>query len=284
MPSFLLILFWLLLGVSIGSFINVLADRLPAGRSHHAKQPTPPQAEEWAKMGIVSSIAQPPSHCGACGRRLTALDLIPVISYLVLRGRCRTCGASIGSRVFWVELLTGALLAGIAAQVAPTDGAGWLRLISISLYLIVFITVTVTDLEHQLILDVVIYPAIVLAVIGVAISDGAALPSHLLGGMLGAGLIAVIIRLVPGGMGWGDAKLAGFIGLVVGLQGLPFALFVAFVAGGLVGGVLLATRRKQRGQTIALGPFLALGGALILLIGSDTAVRAFDALSRWIHG
>jgi leader peptidase (prepilin peptidase) / N-methyltransferase len=258
----LLIFFWLLLGVSFGSFINVLADRLPAGRS----------------------ISTPPSHCGACGRRLTPPDLIPVISYLALRGRCRTCGASIGLRVFWVELLTGALFAFVAAHIAPTDVSGWLRLISISLYLIVFITVTVTDLEQQLILDVVIYPAIVLAVIGVAVSDGAALPAHLLGGAIGAGLIAVIIWLVPGGMGWGDAKLAGFIGLVVGLPGLPFALFVAFVSGGLVGGMLLAIRRKQRGQTIALGPFLALGGAAILLIGSDTAVQAFEALSRWIHG
>jgi prepilin signal peptidase PulO-like enzyme (type II secretory pathway) len=258
----LVILFWLLLGVSFGSFINVLADRLPASQS----------------------ITQPPSHCGACGRRLTALDLFPVISYLALRGRCRTCGVSIGPRVFWVELLTGALFAFVAAHIAPMDGAGWLRLISISLYLIVFITVTVTDIEHQLILDVVIYPAIAVAVIGVAISDVAALPTHLLGGAIGAGLIAVIIWLAPGGMGWGDAKLAGFIGLIVGLNGLPFALFVAFVSGGIVGGVLLAIRRKQRGQTIALGPFLAFGGALILLIGSDTAVRAFDALSRWIHG
>ena len=257
-----LILFWLLLGVSFGSFINVLADRLPAGRS----------------------ISRPPSHCGTCDRRLTALDLIPVVSYLALRGRCRTCGASIGPRVFWVELLTGALFVGVAAHIAPTDGAGWLRLILMSLYLLVFITVTVTDLEHQLILDVVIYPAIMLAVIGVAISDVAALPTHLLGGALGAGLITMIIGLVPGGMGWGDAKLAGFIGLVVGLNGLPFALFVAFVSGGSVGGVLLATRHKQRGQTIALGPFLAVGGAFILLIGSDTAVRAFDSWSRALHG
>ena len=258
----MLILFWLLLGVSIGSFINVVADRLPASRS----------------------IATPLSHCGACGRRLTALDLIPVISYLALRGRCRTCGASIGPRVFWVELLTGALFACVAAQIAPADVAGWLRMILISLYLIVFITVTVTDIEHQLILDVVIYPAIAVAVMGVVITEVSALPAHLLGGAIGAGLIALIIWLVPGGMGWGDAKLAGFIGLVVGLNGLPFALFVAFVSGGIVGGVLLATRRKQRGQTIALGTFLAVGGAFIMLIGSETAVRAFEALSRMLHG
>ena len=258
----MLILFWLLLGVSIGSFINVLADRLPESQS----------------------IATPPSHCGACGRRLTTLDLIPVISYLALRGRCRTCGASIGPRVFWVELLTGALFALVAAQIAPLDVTGWLRLILISLYLIAFITVTVTDIEQQLILDVVIYPAIVVAVIGVVITDVSALPAHLLAGAIGAGLIALIIWLVPGGMGWGDAKLAAFIGLVVGLNGIPFALFVAFVSGGIVGGILLATRRKQRGQTIALGPFLAVGGAFIMLIGSDTAVRAFNSLSRLFHG
>ena len=258
----MLIFFWLLLGVSIGSFINVLADRLPA----------------------AESIAAPPSHCGACGRRLTTPDLIPVVSYLVVRGRCRACGASIGPRVFWVELLTGVLFACIAAQVAPSDVAGWLRLILSSLYLIAFITVTVTDIEHQLILDVVIYPAIVVVVIGVVITDVPALPSHLLGGVIGAGLMALIIWLVPGGLGWGDAKLAAFIGLVVGLNGIPFALFVAFVSGGIVGGVLLATHRKQRGQTIALGPFLALGGAFIMLVGSDTAVRAFDSLSRLFHG
>ncbi|MBI5567727.1 MAG: prepilin peptidase, partial [Chloroflexi bacterium] len=259
---YMLVFFWLLVGVSIGSFINVMADRLPEGRS----------------------ITTPPSQCGACGRRLDALDLIPVISYLLLRGRCRTCGAAIGSRVFWVEVLTGAIFALVAARLAPTTAQDWLRLILISLYVTVLITVTVTDLEHQLILDVVIWPAIVIAVIDLLITDVAALPSHLLGGAIGAGLIALIIWLVPGGMGWGDAKLAGFIGLIVGLSGMPFALFVAFVSGGIVGGLLLASGRKQRGQTIALGPFLAIGGAFILLIGSDTAVNVFNSLSQLLHG
>jgi leader peptidase (prepilin peptidase)/N-methyltransferase len=258
----MLILFWLLIGVSIGSFVNVLADRLPAAQS----------------------IATPPSHCGACGRRLDALDLIPVISYLLLRGRCRTCGAAIGPRVLWVEVLTGALFALVAATLTPIDASGWLRLILISLYLAAFVTITVTDLEHQLIFDVVIWPAIAIAVIDLVLTDVAALPAHLLAGVIGAGLIALIIWLVPGGMGWGDAKLAGFIGLLVGLNGLPFALFVAFVSGGLVGGILLASGRKQRGQTIALGPFLAIGGAFILLIGSDTAVNAFNSLSKLLHG
>jgi leader peptidase (prepilin peptidase)/N-methyltransferase len=186
--------------------------------------------------------------------------------------------------VFWVEVLTGAMFALVAAQLAPTTVPGWLRLVLISCYLTVLITVTVTDLEHQLILDVVIWPAIIVAVIDLLITDVTTLPSHLLGGAIGAGLIALIIWLVPGGMGWGDAKLAGFIGLLVGLAGIPFALFVAFVAGGIVGGLLLASGRKQRGQTIALGPFLAIGGAFILLIGSDTAVRAFDSLSKLLHG
>jgi leader peptidase (prepilin peptidase)/N-methyltransferase len=230
------------------------------------------------------SIATPPSHCGACGRQLDALDLIPVFSYLLLRGRCRTCGAAIGARVFWVEVLTGAVFGLVAAQIAPTTILDWLRLSLTSLYLSALITVTVTDLEHQLILDVVVWPVIAVAVIDLFVTNMAALPSHLMGGAIGAGLIAVIIWLVPDGMGWGDAKLAGFIGLIVGLSGILFALFVAFVSGGIVGGVLLASGRKQRGQTIALGPFLAIGGAFILLIGSDTAVRAFDSLSKLLHG
>ena len=258
----MVIFFWLLLGVSIGSFINVLADRLPESQS----------------------LTTPPSHCSACGRRLTVRDLLPVISYLALRGRCRACGAAIGPRVFWVEVLTGAAFALIAIRIAPGEAWGWLQLSLFSLYLTALITVTITDLEHQLIFDAVILPASAVAVIGILIVDVSALPAHLLGGAIGAGLIALIIWLVPGGMGWGDAKLAGFIGLIVGLTGIPFALFVAFVSGGVVGGILLASGRKRRGQTIALGPFLAISGAFILFIGNDTAVRAFEALSRLMQG
>ena len=246
------------MGLAVGSFLNVVADRLPAD----------------------GSIVSPPSHCGACGRKLTALEMVPVVSFLALRGRCRTCGASIGVRVLWVELATGVLFAWTASRVSLSDWRGLLHLVVVSAYFAVLIAVTVTDLEHGLILDKVIYPAIALALIEILLAGPQMWPSRVLGGAVGAGVIALIIWLSSEGMGWGDAKLAGFIGLITGWPGVGFALFLAFVVGGLVAGVLLATGRKRRGQTVALGPFLAAGGAVLLLVGTDAALNVFHWLAR----
>lgn len=251
-----LIVFWGLLGSAVGSFLNVVADRLPAG----------------------GSLLQPPSHCEACGRRLTALELLPVLSYLALGGRCRACGARIGLRTLLVELGSGALFALAAWRIVPADWRGWATLLLSSAYLAVLIAITATDLEHGLILDRVTFPAIGLALVGALLAGWPGLPYRLGGGLLGAGIFALIIALVPHGMGWGDAKLAGFVGLITGLPGVLFALFVAFVSGGLVAGVLLATGRRKRGDTLPLGPFLALGGAAVLLYGQEM-VRAFHALA-----
>jgi len=254
----MLTLFWTLIGLAVGSFINVIADRLPHNES----------------------IVSPPSHCGACGRPLTAFEMIPVISFLALRGRCRTCGAPIGWRVLWVELVASLLFGLTAWQSKVNDWRSGLDLILTSISLAVLLAVTVTDLEHGLILDKVIYPAIGLALLGRLATNPQAWLLYLLGGAIGAGTIALIIWLVPEGMGWGDAKLAGFIGLVSGWPGVAFALFLTFVSGGLVAGTLLAIGRKRRGQTIALGPFLALGGAVLILFGSATALEVFYRLAR----
>jgi len=244
--------------LAVGSFLNVVADRLPDDES----------------------IVSPPSRCGACGRKLTGLEMIPVVSFLALRGRCRTCGASIGARVLWVELATGVLFAWTAARASSSDWRGLLHLVVVSAYFAVLVVVTVTDLEHGLILDKVIYPAIALALIEILLAGPQVWLSRVLGGAVGAGVIALIIWLSSEGMGWGDAKLAGFIGLITGWPGVGFALFLAFVVGGLVAGVLLATRRKRRGQTVALGPFLAAGGAVLLLLGTDAALNVFHWLAR----
>jgi leader peptidase (prepilin peptidase)/N-methyltransferase len=107
------------------------------------------------------------------------------------------------------------------------------------------------------------------------------LVAHMLGGLLGAAVIALIIWVVPGGMGWGDAKLAGFVGLVTGLPGVLFGLFIAFVLGGIIAGALMATGLRKRGETIPLGPFLALGGAAALLFGVEL-LNAFYALAALI--
>jgi len=256
MPTGLLISFWAVSGTAVGSFLNVLADRLPEG----------------------GSFLSPPSHCAACGRRLAPVEMAPVLSYLWLRGRCRACTASIGARTLAVELGTGTLFALAAWRIAPSSLAEWARLIFASACLAVLVVVTVTDLEHGLILNRVIYPAIGLGLVGSLLVDWPDLLSHLGGGLLGAGVIALIILLVPGGMGWGDVRLAGFIGLITGLPGLLFALFVGFVSGGIVAGTLLASGRRKTGETIPLGPFLALGGGAALLY-SEEMLNAFHALS-----
>lgn len=251
-----LTLFWAVLGTAVGSFLNVVGDRLPEG----------------------GSLLSPPSCCEACGQRLTPAELVPVWSYLALRGRCRTCGAPIALRTLGVELATGLLFAVAAWRIAPVDLEGWRALLFASAYLAVLVVVTVTDLEHGLILNRVMVPAIGLGLVGSILAGWPALLHRLGGGLLGAGVIALIVVLVPGGMGWGDARLAGFIGLVTGLPGVLFALFIAFVSGGVVAGALMATGRRKRGETIPLGPFLALGGGAALLYGEEM-LRAFHALS-----
>ena len=251
-----LVPFWGVLGAAVGSFLNVVADRLPA----------------------EGSLLAPPSHCDACGRRLGPLEMVPVLSYLVLRGRCRTCGAHVGLRVLMVELGTGILFALAAWRIGSPVLPEWVALILASAYLAVLLVVTVTDLEHGLIFDKVILPAVLLGLVGSLTAGWPGLVGHLGGGVLGTGVIALIIWVVPGGMGWGDVKLAGFIGLVTGLPGVLFALFIAFVAGGIVAGLLMATGRRKRGETIALGPFLAFGGAAALLFDAEL-LEGFYALA-----
>jgi len=255
LPRGLLLPLWAILGTAVGSFVNAAADRLPTRRS----------------------LLSPPSHCEACGRRLTPMELVPVLSYLLQRGRCRSCGSSIRARSLIVEMATGLLFCLVACRFMPAEPFEWLRLVLPSLYATVLILVTVTDLECGLIPNQAIVPAAVLALVGAIPAGWPDAAYHAAAGGIGAGVIALIIALVPGGMGWGDAKLAGFVGLITGLPGVLFALFVAFVSGGLVGAVLLAGGRRGRGDTVPLGPFLAFGGAAALLYGEEM-LAAFYAL------
>jgi prepilin signal peptidase PulO-like enzyme (type II secretory pathway) len=247
---------WTCLGAAVGSFLNVVADRLPRGES----------------------VAYPPSRCPTCSRRLHAGEMIPVFSYLLLRGRCRRCGTPIGLRTLAVELSSAGLFLLVVLQHADAGNVPWQSLLFDSLYVAILLLITITDLEHGLIFDRVSYPAVALAVIDVVLRGWSLLGRHLLGGALGAGLIALIILLVPGGMGWGDAKLAGFIGLITGVPGLFFALFLGFVGGGLIAGALLVTGRVSRRDTLPLGPFLALGGAITMLY-QPLLQRIFDTLA-----
>lgn len=255
MISLWLVLFFLL-GAAVGSFLNVVADRLPAGKS----------------------IISPPSHCPNCQRKLSAKDMIPIFSYLWLRRRCRYCGATIPMRLFWVELGTAVLFTFLYWHY----GLGW-ELTIVALYCCLFIALLVIDLEHGILPNKIVYPGMAIALIvailgsifgfeprGVADSGfGLGVVDAAIGGGIGLGLLLIPALIYRGGMGWGDIKLAGLIGLVTGFPLVFVAMFLAIVSGGLVAGVLLLLKLKGRKEAIAFGPFLSLAAMATLFWGSD---------------
>ena len=244
------------LGAVVGSFLNVVADRLPAGRS----------------------IVFPPSHCPECQRGLSAKDTIPLFSYLWLKGRCRYCRATIPMRLFWVELGTGVLFAFSYWHY----GLGW-ELAMVVFYCCLFIALLIVDLEHGILPNKIVYPGMVVALVLAAlgsmcgfeprsVSDsglGLWIVDAAIGGSIGFGLLLIVALISRGGMGGGDVKLAGLIGLVTGFPLVFVAMFLGVVSGGLVAGVLLVTKVKKRKETIPFGPFLCLAAVATLFWGNN---------------
>ncbi len=249
-----LIVFFALFGTAIGSFLNVCIDRLPVGKS----------------------LRYPPSHCEDCKHRLSVKDLIPVFSYLWLRRRCRYCGASIPPRLFWVEVGSGFLFALVYWHFGLS-----LEFLVTAFYGSLFIVLGVIDMEHQLILNKIVYPAIVVAlIISVFLpqSEIFLLPwPASLNGIIG-GAIGFVFLLIPflialpiykgEGMGLGDVKMAALIGLVTGFPLVFVALLLGIILGGLVGVILLLLKIKKRKEAIPFGPFLSLATIATLLWGS----------------
>jgi leader peptidase (prepilin peptidase)/N-methyltransferase len=256
------IVIFVLLGMAVASFLNVCCDRLPAGKS----------------------LINPPSHCPACQHRLSAEDLIPVFSYLWLRGRCRYCRAPIPRRLLWVEIGT-AVLFGFAYWRYGLS----IELAIILFYCCLFIVLLVIDLEHRLILNKIVYPALPVAlVISIFLppsqlarinGEAASLINNLnlpqlgiaqaaIGGGIGLVVFLLVVIISRGGMGWGDVKMAALIGLVTGYL-LIIALLLAVIVGGLVAGILLTLKIKKRKEAIPFAPFLSLATIVTLLWGSD---------------
>lgn len=228
------------LGTILGSFLNVCIDRMPRDRSLIAGR----------------------SHCDACGQQLRILDLIPIISYLALRGKCRYCGAAIPLRVPLVESGAGALFFLIWLRYPANLEAFLIGGYSAILIIILFI-----DLEHHRILNKLSYPAIALALLASPFIPGRSALEMLTGGALGFGFLLILALLYPAGMGMGDVKLAAFIGLAVGHPGIVLALFLAFVLGGFLSGGLVLAKKMGRRDPIAFGPFLAAGAITTMLYG-----------------
>jgi len=241
---------FVLLGMIIASFLNVCADRLPAGQS----------------------LAYPPSHCPACSRRLAAKDLVPIFSYLWLRGRCRYCRATIPRRVLWVEVST-AVLFGLAY---------WQYGLSIELpialfYISLFMVILVIDLEHGLILNRIVYPALAVALLlsiffTIFLTQVAIVPNigrAAIGGGIGFVVFFLIVIVSRGGMGFGDVKLAALIGLATGFSLVIVALIMGMILGGLVAVILLGFKIKKRKEAMPFGPFLAVAAIVTLLWGNN---------------
>jgi leader peptidase (prepilin peptidase)/N-methyltransferase len=241
-----------LAGLLIGSFLNVVAYRLPRGES----------------------LSRPRSRCPGCGAPIAPYDNVPVISWLLLRGRCRHCGEPISARYPLVELATAVLYALVV--VAKDDAVD----IALGLLLVTaLVPITLIDLELRLIPNRITLPASVAAVVAGVLLDASFVPEQLLAGAAAGGFFLLAALAYPRGMGMGDVKLAGMLGLYLGRAVAP-AIFAGLIAGVLVGAAIIARKGAREGRRTAVpfGPFLAIG-ALCGLFAGDALVDAY--LSRF---
>jgi leader peptidase (prepilin peptidase)/N-methyltransferase len=230
-----------LFGAIIGSFLNVVIHRLPRGES----------------------LVSPPSRCPGCEAEIKPYDNVPVLSWLLLRGRCRCCGAGISVRYPAIEALTALVFAAVvAARGADPELLLWLPFVAI------LIAIAGIDLEHKIVPNRLVVPAAAWALIAALLVARADLPELLIAGV-GAFLALLLTALAyPAGMGMGDVKLAGVMGLYLGLSVAP-ALLAAFFAGSVVGVAILAATGGDRKRGIPFAPFLALGGLIGVLVGPE---------------
>jgi leader peptidase (prepilin peptidase)/N-methyltransferase len=241
-PFIISILFSLAAGACAGSFINATAMRTAADKKW------------WG--GERSS-------CDKCGKVLQAPDLVPIFSFIFLRGRCRYCGEPISRRHFAVEVIsaagTAALFArwGLSPALAFSLAVFWFSLFN-----------SLTDIEIGYIYDVW---AVALGALGMLMRIPAGWPAMIdgaLGGLIGFGFIAMVILVSRGGMGWGDAMLMLGIGGAVGWRYSALSLYVGFMVGGVIVLPLLAMKKLKRKDAIPLGPFLAAGSVIVLFFGN----------------
>jgi leader peptidase (prepilin peptidase) / N-methyltransferase len=229
------------LGAAVGSFLNVIAYRLPRRQS----------------------LVRPGSSCPGCGTAIKPYDNVPVLGWLMLRGRCRSCQGPISSRYPTVEALTAALAVSVVLvkHAAPELVLG-LVLVA------VLVPVALIDFDHKIIPNKITLPAAVAApAVGLALKPSG-VPGQLIAGAAAAGFLLVFVLAYPRGMGMGDVKLAGVLGLYLG-SSVAVAILTGVLAATLVGAGVMARVGVERGRKTALpfGPFLALGGVAGLLAG-----------------
>jgi len=238
-------LVWLaaLLGLFIGAALNYLADQLPA------------------RQGIGAAPL-----CAHCATPRPPVTWVSIAAYVAGQFRCLSCGAPLSARHPAAEVAAAVAFALLFQARGPS-----LSFVFGAFYLCVFLLVLITDLEHHLIFNAVMLPAIVVALAAPFLLDKPTPRSAFIGAAVGFGFFYLIAMLKPGGMGAGDVKLAAFIGAVTGFPAVFSALLIGIFAGGFVAIILVATGVKSMKSYIPYGPFLVFGGALITFLGPTVA-------------
>jgi len=244
-------------GLVVGSFLNVVIWRVPRRES----------------------IVKPRSHCPNCNTMIATRDNVPVVSWLLLHGKCRHCGQPISAQYPIVELLTGVLFAAVGARYAHSWALPAFLVLTAGL-----IAISVIDLEHFIIPNRIVYPLGITSVILLAFAallehDWTAYGRAWLGALAAFAFFFVLHFIAPGGMGFGDVRLSFVLGLFLGWLGwaeVLGGLFAGFLYGAVVGLVLIAIGRRARSQHIPFGPYLAAGTMTFVLFG--------EQLVDWWHG
>jgi leader peptidase (prepilin peptidase)/N-methyltransferase len=230
------------LGALVGSFLNVVVHRLPRGES----------------------LVAPGSRCTGCAAAIAPYDNVPVVSWLVLHGRCRSCDAAISPRYPIVEVLTALSFAAVAAARGVTP--------ELLIYLpltAALIAVAGIDIDHRIVPNRIVLPAAVWGIGASAVLRPGELPELLIAGAGAFGVLLLAALAYPGGMGMGDVKLVGVIGLYLGIAVVP-ALLAAFLAGSVCGlAKIVRNGARARKEAVPFAPFLAFGGLIGLIVGPE---------------
>lgn len=257
-----------LLGLIVGSFLNVVIHRIPKMMQRESDNYVAVESGQPPPHTDRYNLMLPHSHCSCCGHRIKAMENIPVISYLLLRGKCRACQAPIAIRYPLVELLTGAL----SALLIWHFGSGWQGMATL-MFAWLLIAMTFIDADTQMLPDDLTLPLLWL---GLLVNlNGTFVPLH--DAVIGAaaGYLALwsvywLFKLATGkeGMGYGDFKLLAALGAWLGWTMLPTIILLASVVGAAVGICLIVFARRGRDKPIPFGPYLAAAGMIALLYGT----------------
>lgn len=232
-----------ILGLLIGSFLNVCIYRIPRGES----------------------ISYPPSHCTSCGERIKPSDLFPVFSYLFLRGKCRSCGERISIKYPLIELLVGLLF--LTLYVVYGISFELLKYMILISFIVVIgiIDMETTDVYFKTTLSGSL-AGIIMLIIGCYLGIG--FFEYIYGALLGGGVIS-LIALLTGGMGWGDAEICFLCGLFLGFRLTVLMLFLSFIIGGITGLILILLKKKSHKDYIPFGPFISLASLICIYFGEN---------------